>query len=134
MPLPAGRVRVSKLDAEDGGLEFIGEDVIKHTPREEKVLIRLGQAFDVVGERKQVDYRYDSGRKRIDETIEIEVRNRKKEAVQVVVQERMYRWTNWEFVGTPPAHEKLDARTIHFPVTIEANGTATVKYTVRYTW
>jgi hypothetical protein len=134
MPLPAGRIRVSKLDPEDGGLEFIGEDVIKHTPREEQVLIRLGQAFDVVGERKQTDFRFDAGRRRMDETIEIEVRNRKKEAVQVIVQERMYRWTNWEFVGSPPAHEKLDARTIHIPVNIEPNGTTTVKYTVRYTW
>ncbi len=134
MPLPAGRIRVSKLDQDDGGLEFIGEDVIKHTPRNEQVLIRLGQAFDIVGERKQTDYRFDSGRNRIDETIEIEVRNRKAEPVQVVIKERMYRWTNWEFLGQTPPHEKLDARTVHFPVTIEANGKATVKFTVRYSW
>src|SRR5258707_15609042 len=55
-PLPAGRVRVSKLDSADGSLEFIGEDVIGHTPKDETVRLRLGSAFDVVGERRQVDY------------------------------------------------------------------------------
>lgn len=134
IPLPAGRVRVSKLDEADGGLEFIGEDVIRHTPRNEEILIRLGQAFDVVGERKQVDFNYDAGRKRMDETIEVEVRNRKKEPVQVIIQERMYRWTNWQFVGQVPDNKKLDASTVQFPVTIEADGKAVVRYTVRYTW
>lgn len=134
IPLPSGRIRVSKLDEADGGLEFIGEDVIKHTPRNEEVLIRLGQAFDVVGERKQTEFKYDANRRRLDETIEIEVRNRKKERVDVIVQERMYRWNNWEFLGDVPSNKKLDAWTVQFPVTIEADGKATVRYTVRYTW
>ncbi len=134
IPLPSGRVRVSKLDEADGGLEFIGEDVIKHTPRNEEILIRLGQSFDVVGERKQVDFNYDASRKRMDETIEVEVRNRKKEPVQVIIQERMYRWTNWQFVGQVPDNKKLDATTVQFPVTIEPDGKAVVKYTVRYSW
>ncbi len=134
IPLPSGRVRVSKQDEADGGLEFIGEDVIKHTPRNEEILIRLGQSFDVVGERRQADFNFDSNRKRMDETVEVEVRNRKKEPVQVIIQERMFRWTNWQFVGQAPEHKKLDSSTVQFPVTIEPDGKAVVRYTVRYTW
>jgi len=59
-PLPAGRIRVSKLDAADGSLEFIGEDRIDHTPKDEQVRVKLGSAFDVVGERKQTDFTVDT--------------------------------------------------------------------------
>ena len=77
IPLPSGRIRVNQVDPADGSLEFIGEDVIDHTPRDETVLIRLGSAFDVVGERKQVDFRVDTVRKWMEDTIEVELRNRK---------------------------------------------------------
>ena len=60
VPLPAGRVRVSKLDEADGSLEFIGEDRIDHTPKNETVQLKLGSAFDVVGERRQVEFRIDT--------------------------------------------------------------------------
>ncbi len=84
VPLPAGRVRVSKLDPADGSLEFIGEDRIDHTPRNETLHLKLGNAFDVVGERKQTDFRIDLARKTMSEEIEIRIRNRK--AVPVKVQ------------------------------------------------
>jgi len=137
MPLPAGRVRLSQLDNDskgDGSPEFIGEDVIKHTPKDEHVLLKVGNAFDVIGERKQTAFSVDSDGQRITETIEITLRNHKPEPVKVIVQERMFRWTNWKFVGDAPAHEKLDARTLHFPVTIAKDGEQTIRYTVRYTW
>ncbi len=135
IPLPAGRIRVSKLDSADGNMEFIGEDVIKHTPRDEQVMIRLGKSFDVVGSRRQVDFNLDSIRRTMTETIEVEVRNRKEQATEVVVQERMLRWANWQFVGKDtPAHKKLDARTIHFPVQLTAGETKKVTFTVRYSW
>ena len=60
VPLPAGRLRVSQLDKADGSLEFIGEDKIDHTPKDEQVRVKLGSAFDVVGERRQVDFVVDS--------------------------------------------------------------------------
>ena len=60
MPLPAGRMRVSQLDAADASLEFIGEDSIDHTPKDETVRVKLGSAFDVVGERKQTDFTVDT--------------------------------------------------------------------------
>lgn len=134
MPLPAGRIRVSKLDPKDQSLEFIGEGVIRHTPRNENVLVRLGKAFDVVGERRQTDFRLDSSRRQMDETIEIKVRNRKNEPVKVIVQERMHRWTTWDVLQQSQAHSKIDSQTIHFPLTIAKDGEAVVTYKVRYTW
>ena len=135
VPLPAGRIRVSKLDDADNSLEFIGEDVIDHTPRDERVQIRLGSAFDVVGERRQLDFRIDTGAKWIEEEIEVRVRNQKPaEAVDVIVKENLYRWSTWNVLRKSHNFTKEDARTIHFPVRIAAKGEAVVRYTVRYTW
>ncbi|MDH5679476.1 MAG: DUF4139 domain-containing protein [Nitrospinota bacterium] len=134
MPLPAGRIRVSKMDTADGSLEFIGEDVIKHTPKDEKALVKLGRAFDVVGERKQVDFKVDTSRKTMSETIEIKIRNHKKEPVTVIAQERLYRWVNWNITHTSAKWTKEDSRTIHFPVIVAPDGESVVTYTVKYTW
>jgi hypothetical protein len=134
MPLPAGKIRVSKLDQADNSLEFIGEDVIDHTPKDEEVLIKMGSAFDVVGERRQVNFRVDTARKWIDEEIEIKLRNHKDEPVKVVVKENLYRWTNWEITQETQKHEKIDARTIHYPVTVAKDGETTIRYTVHYSW
>jgi hypothetical protein len=118
MPLPAGRIRVNKVDSDDGSMEFIGEDVIRHTPREEEVLVKMGRAFDIVGERVQQDFKYDASRRTIEETYEIKVRNRKKEAVKVIVQEHMYRWSQWEVIKTSVPGTKLSSRLMHFPLTL----------------
>ena len=135
VPLPAGKIRVSKLDEADKSLEFIGEDLIDHTARDETVQIKLGSAFDVVGERKQLDFRIDTSAKWIEEDIEVKVRNQKPdEAVTVLVKENLYRWSNWTVLRKTHDFTKEDARTIHFPVKIAPRGEATVKYTVRYTW
>jgi hypothetical protein len=134
VPLPAGRVRVSKLDTADDSLEFIGEDRIDHTPRNETVLLKLGSAFDVVGERRQVDFQIDTGRKTITEDIEVKIRNRKEEPVRVIVKENLYRWTNWKIASSSHSFEKQDARTIHIPVTVAADKEAVVRYTVKYSW
>jgi len=134
MPLPAGRIRVSKLDPADDSLEFIGEDRIDHTPKDEEVLIKLGSAFDVVGERKQTDFKIDTRRNWLDETIEIKIRNHKEEPVKVIVKENLYRWVNWEIREASHKYEKVDARTIHFPVTIAADDEVTIRYAVHYSW
>jgi hypothetical protein len=135
VPLPAGKLRVSKRDDADGSLEFIGEDLIDHTARDETVQVKLGSAFDVVGERKQVDFRIDTSAKWIEEEIEVRVRNQKPdEAVTVVVKENLYRWTNWTIARKSHDFEKQDSRTVHFPVRVAAKGEAVVRYTVRYTW
>jgi hypothetical protein len=134
VPLPAGRIRVSRMDPADSSLEFIGEDVIDHTPRDEGVRVKLGSAFDVVGERKQVDFRTDSRARWIEEEIEVEVRNHKDEDVEVQVREFLFRWSNWQVLSSSQAFNKEDARTIMFPVKVPKNSNRTVKYRVRYSW
>jgi hypothetical protein len=134
MPLPAGRVRVSRLDAADNSLEFIGEDAIDHTPRNEKVLLKLGAAFDVIGERRQLDFRVDSARRTMTEEIEVRLRNQKKERVEVLVKENLYRWVNWSIAAKTHDFRKEDARTIVFPVAVAPAGETVVRYTVQYSW
>ena len=134
IPMPQGRVRVSQMDTADGSLEFIGEDTIDHTPRNEEILIKLGNAFDVVGERRQVKFNLDSNRHTMTETVEVKIRNRKAEPVDVIVRETLYRWTNWEITSKSDEYEEQDSRTIFFPVTLEPDEEKIITYTVRYTW
>jgi hypothetical protein len=132
IPLPSGRIRVSKLDDADGSFEFIGEDTIDHTPRNEEVMIKLGNAFDVVGERRQLSFQ--RGKDWMTETIEVKVRNQKTQPVEVHIQEHLYRWTNAKITDISHKNEMLDSRTMHIPVTIDPEGEAVVTYTVRYEW
>jgi len=135
VPLPAGRLRVAKMDPADRSLEFIGEDTIAHTPRDETVQVRLGSAFDVVGERKQVDFRLDTTAKWMEEDIEVRVRNRKAaETVAVLVKEHLYRWTQWSITKKSQEFSKQDSRTVHFPVKVAPGAEVVVRYTARYTW
>jgi hypothetical protein len=134
IPLPAGRIRVYKQDDADKSLEFVGEDVIQHTPKDEQVMIRLGSAFDVVGERKQTDFNVNVDEHWINESFEIKLRNHKKEPVKVIVKENLFRWTNWEITKSSDKYEKQDYRTIHIPVDVPVDGEKTVTYSVKYTW
>jgi hypothetical protein len=134
MPMPRGKVRVYKADDADGTLEFIGEDLIDHTPKDETLLVKLGQAFDVVGERKQTDFKIDNRKRWIEESFEIVLRNHKPAAVKVTVKENLYRWTNWTVTAQSDPFTKIDARTIHFDVEVPPDGEKRVTYTVRYTW
>jgi len=134
MPLPAGRIRVSKLDAEDGAPEFIGEDQIDHTPKDENVRVKLGSAFDVVGERRQVDFTIDSKARWMEEEIEIKLRNHKEQAVEVLVKESLYRGGTWKILSNTQEFATDDAHSIHFPVTVAKDGESVVRYRVRYTW
>ena len=130
IPLPSGRIRVSKLDEADGSFEFIGEDTIDHTPKNEEVMIKLGNAFDVVGERRQVSF--TRGKKWIVESFEIKIRNHKDQSVEVQIQEHLYRWTNAKITKSSHNHKMLDSRTMHIPVTVEKDGEVVVTYIVRY--
>jgi hypothetical protein len=132
IPLPAGKIRVYKQDPDDKALEFIGEEKIDHTPKDEKLSLRIGNAFDIVGERKQMGFR--TRPRWIQETIEIEIRNHKKEDVTVRIKEPMYRWVNWEITQTSHEWTKLDSRNVAFDVTVKADGQTKVTYTVEYTW
>ncbi len=130
IPLPKGTVRVYKADA-DGGNQFIGEDNIDHTPKDEMIRLNIGNAFDVVGERTQTKFNKISDRV-IEETFQIKIRNHKKEAVEVRVVERLYRWSNWQILNSNQDYAKLDAQTIEFRVKVAPDGEGVVNYTVRY--
>lgn len=132
IPLPAGRVRVYKTDPADRSREFIGEDVIQHTPKDEEAMGRLGTAFDIVGERVETDFK--EGERTATESFEITLRNHKDSAVHIIVKENLYRWYNWEIVKSSDKWEKKDYRTIYIPVDVPAGGERKVSYTVTYTW
>ena len=130
--LPKGKVRVFKKDPADASLEFVGEDTIDHTARKEKLSLYIGNAFDIVPEYKLKDSKH--GRRTRTETHEIELRNRKDEAVEVCVDEKMMRWANWNVIEKSHDFEKKDAYTARFKVMVPADSTETVTYTVRQWW
>ena len=131
--LPKGKLRFYRRDT-DGHLEFIGENTIDHTPKDEIIRVYTGNAFDVVGERKRTAYHLDSTQHWMDESFEIHVRNHKKEAVNVRVVEHLYRWSNWKLAEQSHDSNKKDAQTIEFPVTVAPDGEQVVTYTVHYSW
>ena len=133
MPLPKGRVRFYRRDT-DGRLEFTGEDTIDHTPKDERVRLFTGAAFDVTGERRRTNYRIDHGRSMLDESFEIKLRNRKKEPVEVRVVEHLYRWSTWEIQVSSMPFTKTDSQTIEFRVPLQPDEEKTVTYAVHYTW
>ena len=134
MALPKGKVRLYKRDEADGSLEFVGEDQIDHTPKDETVKLHIGDAFDIVGERKRINYSVDNSRHIIIESFEIRVRNHKTEPVEVLVKETLYRWNNWEITESNQKWTKYDSNAIHFPVKVDKDGEQVITYTVRYTW
>ena len=133
IPLPKGKLRFYRRDT-DGHLEFVGENVIDHTPKDETIRVYTGNAFDVIGERKRTNYRVDSNQHWMDETFEIRVRNHKKEPVEVRAVEHLYRWTNWKLSEQSAPSRKTNAQTMEFPLTVAPNGEQVVTYTVHYSW
>jgi hypothetical protein len=131
--LPKGKLRFYRRDT-DGHLEFVGENTIDHTPKDETIRVYTGNAFDVTGERKRTSYHVDSNQRWMDESFEIRIRNHKKEAVDVRAVEHLYRWTNWKLSEQSANSNKKDAQTIEFPVTIAPNGEQVITYTVHYSW
>ncbi len=134
IPLPAGRIRVYKKDDADGSLELIGEDRIDHTPRDEQIRLKLGSAFDVVGERKQTDFTANYDGHVVTESFEVKIRNHKDEDIDVIVKEVMYRAVNWQITQQTHNGEKKDSRTVHYTLKVPKNGETVLTYTVKYTW
>lgn len=133
MPLPKGKVRVYKKD-EDGREQFVGEDQVDHTPKDEEIRLYLGNAFDVVGQRAQTDFRSLSAGHVVEESFEIKVRNHKKSEAEVMVYEHPWRWSQWEMVKSSVPFEKVDQTTIRFPLKLAQDKEKIVTYTIRYTW
>jgi hypothetical protein len=133
MPLPRGRVRFYR-HSDDGQVEFTGENVIDHTPRDETIRMYTGNAFDLAGERRRTNYTVDASRREATESFEIKIRNHKKEPVNVRVVEHLYRGSNWEVSAKSDEYTKKDSQTIEFPVTIAPDGEKKINYMAHYTW
>ncbi len=134
IPLPRGVVRFYRRD-DDGQLEFTGENIIDHTPKDETVRVYTGNAFDLVGERQRTEYEIDTNRNWLDESFEIKVRNRKEEGtVDIRVVEHLYRWINWEIEEKSDDFVKTDSQTVEFRVQVPAGEEKIVTYKVHYTW
>lgn len=133
IPLPAGTVRFYRSDI-DGQIEFIGENTIDHTPKDETIRLKLGNAFDIIGERKQTNFFRHRSQDLMQESFSVEIRNRSEEDIVVKVVEPLYRGGNWKIIEASTEWEKIDANTILFPVAVPAEDTLTLSYTVEYTW
>ena len=133
MALPKGRLRFYRRDA-DGNLEFTGESMIDHTPKDETVRVYTGNAFDLVGERKRMSYTIDTTNNFIDESFEIRLRNHKSEPVTFTVVERLYRGLNWRITQESSPHKKTEAQKMEYQVAVAPNSEQVVTYTVHYTW
>lgn len=129
MPLPKGVIRVYKKDAA-GNAQFIGEDRVDHTPKGEKVRLKLGDAFDVTADKKQTDFKKLSGTGKYnavyESAYEIVLKNAKKEAVVVTVQEPMP--GDWQMVSASQPHTKGAANTAVWVVPVPAEGKAVLTY------
>jgi hypothetical protein len=127
MPLPKGVVRVYKADT-DGDAVFVGEDSIDHTPKNEDVDLKLGDAFDITARAKQTDFERISDRVYENE-YEIEIKNAKKEPVTVDLREAIP--GDWKMVKESQPHEKLDASTAGWHVDVPAESSTKLTYRVR---
>jgi hypothetical protein len=127
MPLPKGTVRVYTHDTE-GSLQFVGEDSIDHTAKDEKVRVKLGDAFDVVGSRKQTDWKkvaHDT----YEAAFEVTLRNHKQEDVVVKVVEPVP--GDWKMLSSSHTHVKSEAFTAEFSVPVRKDGETKLTYRVR---
>jgi hypothetical protein len=127
MPLPKGIVRIYKRDA-GGSLQFVGEDTIDHTPEKETVRVKLGDAFDVVGERKQTEWKKIAA-DTYEAAFEVRLRNHKKEDITVKVVEPVP--GDWQMLSSSHPHAKGDAFSAVFKVPVPKDGEAKLTYRVR---
>ncbi len=130
IPLPKGRIRVEQADGE-GSLQFIGEDWIDHTPKDEKVRVYLGNAFDIVGERLNTGVKEPAQNVR-EESYRITLHNHKETAVTVTAVENLRSWNEWKIINNSHDYIKTEAGKAEFTVNIPAGGETVISYTVRY--
>ena len=131
--LPAGRVRVYKSDI-DGADLLIGESGIDHTAEGEEVMLGLGAAFDLTGERTQTDFSFVS-QLVARESFEIRLRNRKDdETVSIIVPERLYRWRDWQIIESSAPFVKMDNASIEFDIAVAPGAEEVLTYTVEYSF
>jgi hypothetical protein len=130
MPMPAGTIRVYQADSKDA-IHFVGEDRIGHTPKDETINLKIGNAFDVVCERKQTDFRKIASNV-YEFEYEITLRNHKAMAISVEVNEPI--GGTWDVVSSTHKWTKTDAFALQFAVPVAVDGTAVLRYRVRVTY
>ena len=130
MPMPAGTVRVYQADSH-GGVQFVGEDAISHTPKDETLNLKIGHAFDVVCERKQVDFQQISSSV-YEFEYEITLRNHKSSAITVEVNEPI--GGTWRMLQSSHQWNKTEAWAAQFTVPVPVDGSAVLKYRTRVTY
>jgi hypothetical protein len=130
MPMPAGTVRVYQADSQ-GGVQFVGEDRIAHTPKDEAIAVKVGHAFDVVCERKQVDFRRIATDV-FESEYEITVRNHKPMPISVQVNEPI--GGDWQMLRASHRWDKTSAFAAQFEVPVAVDGTSVLRYRVRVTY
>lgn len=131
LPLPKGRTRFYRKDDADGRIEFVGEDTIDHTAKNEMIRVKTGDAFDIVAERRVQDRSSSNFQGRAEQSIEIKLRNRKTEPVEVKVVEHL-NGPNWQVLDNTNPFTKKDASTIELVVPLKPDEEKTVTYRVRY--
>lgn len=130
MPMPSGTVRVYQADSK-GGIQFVGEDDIRHTPKDEALNIKIGHAFDVVAERKQTDFR-KVGDNTYEIEVEVKLRNHKATPISVEVNEPI--GGTWRMLRSSHRWTKTDAWASQFEVPVAVDAEATLSYRVRVTY
>jgi hypothetical protein len=133
MALPKGKVRFYTQDG-DRQLEFVGENRIDHTPKDEVIRVLTGNSFDLVGEHRMKNNTEDGANHVATQSFEIKVRNRKKEPVEIRVVEHATRGGSWTLTAQSQPHEKKDATSFEFRVPLKPDEEKVITYTIRYTW
>ena len=128
IPLPKGVVRMYKKD-KDGALQFVGEDRIDHTPEDEKIRLRMGNAFDIVGERVQTDYKVLASGHLYESSYKVTLRNHKEEDVTVQVVEQMY--GDWQVLDASHEFVKESSHRIRFDIPVASKSSSELTFTVR---
>ena len=130
IPLPGGRVRLFQAD-DDGSMVLLGEDIIEHTPKDEKMNLKVGYAFDITAEEQVISQNRISSKVE-DMEYEIKLNNRKDEAVTVEIDKRMYGF--WEIIESSHSYNKKNINTLTFEIPVEANSTETIRFIVRLSY
>lgn len=132
VPFPAGTVRFYRSDEADGNLEFVGENKITHTPKNEKISVPTGTAFDLLGERTVTNFSASSKEKWVRESIKITLKNRSDKEKTIVIREPLWRWSNWKVEKPSMKFTKINSNLIEFRVTLAPDTTKDVSYTGYY--
>jgi len=131
--LPKGKLRFYSQDG-DRQLEFVGENQIDHTPKDETIRVLTGNSFDLTGEHRMTNNTEDGSNRVATQTFEVKVRNHKKEPAEIRVVEHATHGGNWTLTAQSQPHEKKDATSFEFRVPLKPDEEKTVTYTIRYTW